>query len=331
MSTKKAFTKSLLLSSVVLLSTIALAACGTKTASTSDATPAATAGAAANTTAPAADKVVKDPFGHEVKVPAHPVRIIASYLEDPLIALGLKPAAQWSVANGTQEYLKDKLQGVPTIEYNLPPEKVLSFNPDIILIGSEGLTQNGLYDQYSKIAPTYVLGDATTQDWRKTLTAMGDLFNKKAEADKVLKDYDQKVADTKSKLQDVTKDKSAAILWLTQKQFYVVNGKVASGAILYGDLGIKMPDVLAAIPDAKAANWNPISLEKLAALNADYIFIVNSDKGQGDTLESPVWKALPAVKSGHVYEMSASSSWLYNGAIAGAKTMDDLVQALLKK
>lgn len=301
-------------------------AAGTTTPSTSTA-PAATAAATA-TPAPAVDKVLKDSMGHDVKVPSNPKAVIASYLEDPLLALGVKPVVQWSVKGSTvQDYLQTQLAGVPTIGYDLPVESVLKAAPDFMIVGNESAVEKGLYDQYSKVVPTFVLGSEVTADFRKTLLKMGEILNKSDAANTALKKYDQKVTDTKAKLAATVGDKKVAILWLTNKSFFVVNGKVASGAVAYGDLGLKMPNILAVLPDA-TANWTPISLEKLAQLDADYIFLVNSDKGQAGNLEDPLWKNVPAVKSGKVFEMDTKSSWLYNGVIAGERVMDDIVKVI---
>ncbi len=281
-----------------------------------------------------AGRKVTDAMGHEVAVPAEPQRVIASYLEDHLVALGVKPAAQWSVPNGIQDYLQDGeggLEGVPTISYNLPPEEVASFEPDLILIGSESSVQNDLYAQYSKIAPTYVLGDEVNADWRAALRKIGEVLGKDQEAKQALDAYEERVKATKEKLGDTVNGKSAAILWLTQKQFYMVDNTVASGAVVYGDLGINPPNLVNEIPEEARASWNPISLEKLAELDADYIFLVNSDTGQtAETLDTGLWQSIPAVKAGQVYEMDANSSWLYSGSVAGTRVMDDLAAVLGK-
>ncbi len=275
-----------------------------------------------------------DAMGNEVAIPAEPQRVIASYLEDHLVALGVKPAAQWSVPNGIQDYLQEGeggLEGVPTISYNLPPEEVASFEPDLILIGSESSVQNDLYSQYSKIAPTYVLGDEVNADWRAALSKIGEVLGKDKEAKLALDAYEQKVKATKEKLGDTVNGKSAAILWLTQKQFYIVDNTVASGAVVYGDLGINPPNLVNEIPEEARASWNPISLEKLAELDADYIFLVNSDTGQtAETMDTGLWKSIPAVKAGEVYEMDTKSSWLYSGSVAGTRVLDDVAAALGK-
>jgi iron complex transport system substrate-binding protein len=283
------------------------------------------------TTAPAAEKTVTDAMGHKVVVPANPQRVLASYLEDHLVTLGVTPVAQWSVTNGVLDYLSAGLKDVPTISYDLPLEAVTSFMPDLIIVDSESLVQNGLYDQYNKIAPTYVLGDAVNKDWRKALTTIGDLLGKSAEAEKAIKDYDQKAADAKVKLTASVGEQSAAALWLVQKNFYIVDETRASGEVLYKDLGMKAPNLVTEIPADKRATWNPISLEKLSELTADHIFLVNSDKSEGsEILNSATWKSIPAVKAGHVYELSSTSSWLYSGAYADSKTIDDILKFLVK-
>lgn len=332
---KKSGSRKLVLAGLLTM-TVFLSACGNNNgnAANSSAAPAATAEATAapsETAAPAAEKTVTDAMGHKVTVPANPQRVLGSYLEDYLVTLGVTPVAQWSVSNGIQDYLSDALKDVPTISYDLPLEAVTSFAPDFHIVQSEGSVQNGLYDQLNKIAPTYVLGDEISKDWRKTLLTIGDLLNKTPEAEQAIAEYDEKAADAKEKITASFGDKSVAILWLVQKSFFIVDETRSSGAVLYGDLGLKLPNLVTEIPADSRATWNPISLEKLAELSADHIFLVNSDKTDAsEILNGPIWKGIPAVKAGNVTELSASGSWLYSGAYANSKTIDDVLSALVK-
>lgn len=321
-----------LLLTIMLVTGLALASCGSSSdrSGGNAATDANHEQGNQPGTSSGAGRTVVDALGNEVTIPEHPSRIIAAYLEDHLVTLGVKPAAQWSVPNGMQDYLQPAgLEGVPTISYNLPLEEVMNFDPDLILIGSSATAENGMYAQYAKIAPTYVLGDDIAADWRAALTKIGEVLGLEDKARQALDQYDAKVRETKAKLGDRAAGKSAAILWLTQKQFYIVDNTTASGAVVYGDLDIDPPNLIHDIPaDARAA-WNPVTLEKLAELDADYILLVNSDTGQTqETLSSALWQAIPAVRAGQVYEMDTKSSWLYNGAEAGSRVMDDLVSAL---
>ncbi|MNP13107.1 putative siderophore-binding lipoprotein YfiY precursor [compost metagenome] len=167
----------------IMIVAIMLSACGTtnETANnTKETTPTTTEepSTTGNEAAAPVEKTVTDGMGHTVVIPANPERIIGSYLEDHLVTLGITPVAQWSVPNGIQDYLSTELKDVPTISYDLPPESVASFKPDLIIIKDESSVQNGLYEQYVKIAPTYVIGSEVAADWRKTLTTIADILNK---------------------------------------------------------------------------------------------------------------------------------------------------------
>jgi len=269
--------------SLIVLS-ISLAACG---GNKTNNTPAATA---APTEAPTERKLT-DALGNEVTIPANPQRVIATYLEDHLVALGIKPVAQWSVPNGIQDYLHDSLADVPTIPYDLPFEAVTSFEPDLILMAYDANVEGDKFAQYSKIAPTFTIGDKLIADWRATLLKVGEVFGKSGEAQKALDDYDAKANAAKEKLQSAIPGESAAALWFVQGNFYIVSEKLSSGDLLYNQLGLTVPDVVKEVSATGTGNWNQISLEKLAELDADHLFLVNSGTdADSKALSDPIWK-----------------------------------------
>ncbi|MDF2725835.1 MAG: putative transporter substrate binding protein [Paenibacillus sp.] len=297
--------------------------------------PAPASSAGSSTAAkPATERVMKDALGHEVKVPAAPKRILGSYMEDHLVALGVKPVAQWSISNGksVQNYLQKELNGIPTIPSDLPFESVMSFAPDLILIDSVEQVAGDKYEQYSKIAPTYTVGSGVNNDWRQELLTIGEVLNKSAEAKKALDTYDQKVKDAKSKLAQIVGTKQVALLWVTAKAVYVPSVKLSGGDVLYRDLGLTPPDEVAEISKTATANWNSISMEKLAQMKADYMFIINN-KGvtKEELLKDPIWTNIPAVKSGNVYEYDNNASWLYTGVIANTQMIDNVLSSIVKK
>jgi iron complex transport system substrate-binding protein len=329
--------KPVLLMLIILVISLGVAACGNnKENNTSDASsstptlvePTAVESASSSPQT-GTEQTVTDGVGNEVKIPADPQRIIASYLEDHLVALGVKPVAQWSVANGVQDYLKAGLDGVPTIPYDLPFEAVTSFEPDLIIMASGANVEGDKYTQYSQIAPTYTIGDEVNNDWRQALLKIGEILNRSELAQKVLADYEAKAKDAKEKLQQVAPGKSAAAIWLVQKTFYIVSDKLSSGAVLYQDLGLTVPTVVEEISKTSGSNWLPISLEQLAQLDVDNLFLVNSDAATGsEALKDPVYQGIPAVKNGNVYEYPPTSSWLYTGAIANTQIIDDVLESI---
>jgi len=281
----------------------------------------------------ATERTLTDAMGHEVIIPANPERVIASYLEDNLVALGITPAAQWSVNDGAgiQDYLQDYLKDVPTIPHDLPFEVVASFTPDLIIMEAAQAVEGSKYDQYAKIAPTFVVEMENNSDWREKLLSVGEIFEKTDEAKQVLEEYEKKAIESKKIIQDSIGTESAAAIWLVNNNFFIVSDNVSSGTVLYGDLGLKTPSVVKEISSTATGNWSAISLERLAELDADHIFLINSDKGDGaEMLKDPVWKNIPAVKNNRIYEYGAETSWLYSGVIANTQTIDGIVESLTK-
>ncbi|WP_103105471.1 ABC transporter substrate-binding protein [Brevibacillus reuszeri] len=310
-------------SSLLVFTALLVSACSGNTGTTPE--------KAAPEQAAATERVVTDAMGNKVTLPVHPQKVIATYLEDHLVALGVKPVAQWSVGEGSvQGYLQKELAGIPAIPYDLPLEVVMSHSPDLIILESAELAAGDKYNQYAKIAPTYAVGIEKNTDWRKELLAVGEVLNKGDEAKAVLAAYEKKAQEAKEKLQQGIGTKSATALWVLPKSTFVVKETMSSGDVLYKDLGFTVPEIVKEVTQASDANWSKITLEKLAVLNTDYLFIVNS-KGMPlkELVSDPVYANIPAVKNGHVYEFSKDSSWLYSGTIANGQIIDDVVKSVM--
>ncbi|MGM0096977.1 iron complex transport system substrate-binding protein [Enterococcus sp. DIV1083b] len=297
-----------------------LGACGTNNDSTDSSGSATTSSEIATT--------FTDAMGNEVTVPENPQRVIGSYLEDYLVALGVTPVAQWTVGNDSdQAYLQDKLADVPRINYDLPYEDVLSFEPDLLLMDSNSMVEGDKYDQYSKIAPTYVVTNGEDVTWRERLTDIAKVLHKEEQAAQVEADYDDLVAATKETYADQIQGKSIAVLWVVNNSVFMVSETKSSGQLLYHELGFEVPSLVSEISESATADWSAVSLEKLAELDADYLILVNSDKG-ADFFSEQVWQNLDAVKNNRLWEFGPESSWLYNGPIAYTKMIEDIQSKL---
>lgn len=278
-------------------------------------------------------RTLTDAMGNEVVIPANPKRIIASYLEDNLVTLGIKPIAQWSVSDGkeVQGYLQSELEDIPTIPYDLPFESVQKMEPDLIIMDSASMVEGGKYEQYNKIAPTYVIGTEVNNDWRDELKRVGEVFGKEETAKKALEEYDNKAKEAKDTLEEKVGNPSVAAIWLVGGKFFVVSDNLSSGAVMYGDLGLKEPEVVKEISESATGNWSEISLEKLVELDADHLFLINSNDSTGSkALSDNLWKSVPAVKAGNVHEFSPNESWLYTGAIANEQIIDNVLKSLVE-
>ncbi|GAA3410530.1 ABC transporter substrate-binding protein [Paenibacillus hodogayensis] len=320
--------------SMVLIGSL-LTACGANNGNREELpgnpSPAASAGGAVaeKGNAPTLERTVKDELGHEIKLPAAPKRIFAPYLEDSLLKLGMKPVAQWSNGALGHDYLQDELKDVPKLDLSggLPsPEVLLSYSPDLIILHTATYAANGLYENYSKIAPTYVFNNASGEI-EKSLVTLGELLGKSSEADRALKAYEQKVKEAKEKLERATAGKKVAILRFAAKGVSLMGANYFCGYVVHQHLGIAKTKLV------EKENSATVSLEVLPQIDADYIFVINA-YGQGtermkEMMGSPIWNGLSAVKQGQVYEVS-DKHWLGSGLIAYEKIIDDTVRLIAK-
>ncbi|AZK47905.1 ABC transporter substrate-binding protein [Paenibacillus lentus] len=318
----------------VALAGSVLTACGTDSAKSSSESPAANQGATEATVsgentrdAAKREQTFKDELGHEIQIPAQPQRVFAPYLEDSLLKLGVKPVAQWSNGNLGHDYLQGELQDVPKLDFSggAPSSEVLlSYEPDLIILHTANYAGNGVYENYSKIAPTYVFSNAAG-DVEKSLETLGELLGKSEEAKQAIESYHQKVDEAKAVIEKNAPGKKVAIVRFAAKGVSLMGGNYFCGYVLNQQLGIEMTKL------TENENSLNLSLEILPEMDADYIFVINA-YGQGtermkEMTESSIWKSIPAVQQGNVYEVS-DEYWLGSGLIAYEKIIDDTVKLM---
>ncbi|MUK90050.1 ABC transporter substrate-binding protein [Ornithinibacillus sp. L9] len=257
-------------------------------------------------------------------------RVIAPYHEDALLALGITPVAKWAIGTSIQDYLETELGDLPSIEWNLPLEQVLSHEPDLIILENNLESYEGTYEDYNKIASTYVMTEETTTSWRNQIETFGTLFGKENEAEQVLNDYDAKVAEASEKINEALGEETVAAIWVAGEQFFLFEHNRHSAIVLYSELGINQPDLVTELGDAEL-QWNPLSIEKLSELDADHVFLLATEGEPGiEILEnSAVWQSTPAAESGNIYRINDPSNWTNRGLIASEQTIDDLLGELI--
>ena len=277
-------------------------------------------------------EVTLDSAMGEVTIKTDAKKVIAPFHEDALVALGVIPTAKWAIGESVQNYLEDDLADVPKLEWNLPLEQVLKQAPDLIILENNMDSYEGTYEDYSKIATTYVMTEETTSDWRKQIETFGKLLGKEDEAEKALDNYEAKVSDARKQLDEAIGDETVAIIWAIGNKFFLFEQDRHSAEVVYSGLDIKAPKLVEELGKVTDAQWNAISLEKLSELDADHVFLLASEGEQGiETLEnSSVWQSTPAVKNNHVYLMNDPSNWTNKGLIASQETIEDVLSALVK-
>lgn len=274
-----------------------------------------------------------DDLGNEVSIPSSPERVIAPYLEDDLLTIDVKPITQWSLHDGdsVQNYLQDDLMDIPVIPFDLPFEVVTEYQPDLIILNSAGLAEGEKYNSYSKIAPTFVVETEKHNNWQERLEIIAKIFGKEDVAAEKLSFYDEYAQAKKELIKNKIGDESVIALWWTQNSFFMANEGKSSGEVLYKDLELTRPNLMKELDGTEEDNWLSVSLESLAELDVDHIFIITSEEGESaEAFKENVFQHIPAVKKGNIYEFTMESSWLYSGYIANRQIIDDVVDSLIQ-
>jgi iron complex transport system substrate-binding protein len=265
----------------------------------------------------------------EVTLPANSERVIAPFHEDSLLALGVTPVAKWAIGESVQDYLENELQDIESIEWSMPLEQVLSYEPELIILENGMDSYEGSYDDYTAISPTYVMTEEETRDWKTQLEKFGEILGKEDEAEQALADYEAKVQETKAALQDILGDESIAMMWVTGGNFFLFEEERHRAEMIYSELEVNVPTLVEELGETEAS-WDPISLEKLSELDADHVIILGYENDEGiETLEnSNVWNNTTAVQNNQVYYIEDESNWTGGGLIAAEQTMDMLIETL---
>ncbi|ANY69228.1 hypothetical protein BBD42_24145 [Paenibacillus sp. BIHB 4019] len=273
----------------------------------------------------------------KIEVPAQPQRVIGLFVEDEMSTLGVKPIMQYSSGAYYQTYLEDYLKDVPKLDtsaFNF--EAIMAAQPDLIILGFQGWAEEGIYEKLSKIAPTYVFTGSEIQypeNWQKNLLIVADLLGKTEQAEAVIKKREAETKLAKEQLQVAAKGTTAAMVRIhASKELRLYGGPGGQvGTALYGDFGLEPAPIVRKLAWGEDNDIQTISMEIIPQIDADYIFLA-VDEGREEQAEelkeSSLWKSIPAVQQGHVYEVRGDV-WITNGPLAYEKKLEDVMKAII--
>ncbi|WP_342419563.1 iron-siderophore ABC transporter substrate-binding protein [Paenibacillus sp. FSL H8-0168] len=312
---------------ILMISVLAGCASG-GTTGTTDPSSKSASGDESNAAGSGADeqtRVIKHAMG-ETTVKGTPKRIVTLFqgANDVVVALGVKPTGvveSW-VQQPVYKYLRDDLDGVTQVGQESQPnlEEINKLKPDLII--ATKTRHEDIYDQLSQIAPTVVT--ETLFDWKETVKTAGEAMNMKEQSDKLLADWDARVADFKGKMGDRLPIEATITNFRADQVRIFYMGY--AGKILK-ELGFTRP------PGHDEDTWGVelTSKENIPDMNADMIFNFNSgteteaiEKNYKDWTSSPLWKNLDAVKNNKLVQVD-EVAWNMGGGYTSANMMlDDL-------
>ncbi|AET60850.1 ABC transporter [Paenibacillus terrae HPL-003] len=271
-----------------------------------------------------ATKTVQTIYG-DVTIPTHPQRIVVDLYQNDLLALGIKPvgSVKYYLDN---PFSKDLVQGVTSIgdRGSVSFEKVLTLEPDLILIGSKDAAE---YEKYSKIAPTIAIPYGTYKDVHEELTAFGELLDKDQEAKAWLAQYDQRMQIARDKLKGIIQPKDTfTVMEASTKEYYVYGDNFGRGGqAVYKGLGLTPPPLVQKELLGET-QWKSVSKEVISQYAGSYIFLTVNKETAGYTGDS-IWKTLDPVRNGKVFELQEDRYWYFDPiAIVGqAEEITDML------
>ncbi|MGB3309053.1 MAG: iron-siderophore ABC transporter substrate-binding protein [Nodosilinea sp.] len=265
-------------------------------------------------------------------VPSAPQRVVVLTNEatDMVLALGLTPVGavkSWS-GEPYYDYLADDMADVPVVGDEMQPslEQIVALQPDLIL-GSE-VRQGQIYEQLNAIAPT-VFSETIGESWQDNLRLYGQALNRDAEAEKLLADWDTRVAQLRQRF--TGRDIQVSLVRFLPGAARVYLNDSFPGQIVQ-EVGLQRPP-----SQAEAGFAQEVSFEQIPQMEADALFYftyTGENDGQAPStvtnpwLSHPLWQQLAVVQAGNAHAVS-DAVWTTAGGIQAAHLLlDDLEQYL---
>lgn len=274
-------------------------------------------------------------LGNTYQVPENVERIvIAGTMEamEDATALKVEPVGAITLAGEFPEIFKAAMGKAESIGEKQQPnfEKILELQPDVIL-GTSKFPEE-VVQKLEEIATT-ILVSHISSDWQDNLMLMAQLGDKEEEAKSLLAQYDKDLQSAKTTLVKEFEDDTVMTLRIRGGQMFVYPEDVFFNPSLYNELGLDVPEVI-----QKAKAQEVISIEQLAQVNPDYLFIQVQQSGNQENEQAyeelkknPIIQNITAFKNDHVY-INIVDSLLEGGTVfSKIEFLKALEQDVLKK
>ena len=293
-------------------------------------TPEATTIPTAETSADAL-RTITDASGQEVELPVAPLRVVTLSEQDldGALALGLTPVG---TVNGRGQqtpplYLGEQIATITSVGNLAEPslEKIVELQPDLILVGGIFPALEAILPDLRQIAPT-VVTYAIDEDWKSAFLGTAEALNREDEANEFLAAYDARVQEIQGELGENADAEVSIVRWNPQGPGIMALDAFAS--LIVRDLGLVRP---ATQQIEGYAHSDPLSLEQLDQLEADWLFLgtLNPDgeAAMADAQSSPLYQQLSVVQIDHVVMVDGTVWTSRGGPLAAHIVLDDVEDA----
>lgn len=278
-------------------------------------------------------RVIKHAMG-ETEVTGTPQRVVVLTSEgaEALVSMGVKPVGSVRAFTGGgtwYKHMEKEMEGVQDLGTESQPniEAIAALKPDLIL--GNKMRQEKVYEQLSAIAPT-VFSETLRGEWKNNFNLYAEAINKKAEGEKVIKDFDNRVEAFKQKAGDKLSTKVSLVRFMPGKIRIYYNDTFAG--IIFKQIGLARP-----ASQNKEEFAAEVTKERIPEMDGDIMFYFTYETGKGEASKlekewtnDPLWKNLPVVKNNKAYKVD-DVVWTTAGGVKAANLLlDDLEKYILK-
>ncbi|HHX86466.1 MAG TPA: siderophore ABC transporter substrate-binding protein [Actinomycetales bacterium] len=245
-------------------------------------------------------------------------------LEDRVVGLsktGVFPEA-------LETYADDKYTDVGSLK-EPKMDVIAELGPDAILFG--GRTR-AMEEEFTKLADTVLLGDATNTDTiasnRAKVEEIAALFGAQDKAEEELAEIDEKVAATKEKAADA----GTALVLMTSGGKVSVYGAGSRFDLIFNELGMTPAGEV----PTEGSHGAPMSWEQIAELDPDHVFVIDRDAAIGNEgeaaaalLDNPVFNRTSAAENDNVHMLDGQNWYLVGSGLGVLGDMVDEIDSAI--
>ncbi len=271
---------------------------------------------------PQAGVTVVDALGREVTLPALPQRIVLTGRALFMIADAIYtfPEASQRIvgmgqtAQGSGNFIKlidPNYAAKAVLERDAGAEQVAALQPDLVILKSTAAETTGKPIEALGIPVLYVDFE-TPEQYFRDLATLGQVFGNPARAQAVADFYRRKIAQIERAVAGAPRPR-VLLLYYNDR-----DGSVAFNVPPLNWIQTTMVQIAGGQPvwsDAKLGKgWTQVTLEQIAAWDADFIFVVSYFKNPSEVVSAlkadPNWQALRATREGRLFAFPADLySW----------------------
>lgn len=255
--------------------------------------------------------------------------------ENELLALGITPVAAGTPYTGEwYPHIEDALADTEAVGTWFEPnvEALLAAEPEVLVAGAfveaDYGAQLAAIPEVHYVEASELGGSAGAA---ATLLNVASVLDMEEEAQQVIEEHEQLLADARERLADV--DGTVAFIRVCCREYRVVtidHGYI--GPVLYDDLGLTPPPFIEELnqQDTESNGYVPLSIELVGDIDADHIFFLaegDSTDLLDDLTSSPLWSESTAVQNGQTYAVDPVY-WQTTAILADQAKVRDVLEHL---